>query len=164
QHCRLDATVGEIKARAILRRVGGSAIHSSAAVAVLELRGRKLHGIGVAVRGQAIDYGAARISEAQEFCDLVERLSGCVVARMADIFVSPPSAFLRCQVEVGMASGHYQGEHRELQFVVSLLTFFEQYSVDVALEMIDGNQRLVEGEGKGFRIADADQKSARKPR
>ena len=41
--------------------------------------------------------------------------------------------------------------------MISLLPFFEQHCVDVAFEMIYRDQRLVEGECEGFRVADADE-------
>src|SRR5262249_45450386 len=57
-----------------------------------------------------------------------------------------------------VASGHHEGENRELHFVISLLPLLEQHGMDVAFEMIDRDQRLFEGEGKGLGVADANEK------
>ena len=48
----------------------------------------------------------------------------------------------------------------KLQFVIALLPLLEQHGVDVAFEVVDGDQRLVEGEGQRLGVADADQQSS----
>ena len=60
-----------------------------------------------------------------------------------------------------VSAGNDQRQHRKLHFVVSLLPLFEQHGVDVAFEMIDRDQRLVEREGQSLGIADADQQCSR---
>ena len=40
--------------------------------------------------------------------------------------------------------------------MVAFLPLFQQDRVDVAFEMVDRNQWLIEGEGQRFGIADAD--------
>ena len=63
-----------------------------------------------------------------------------------------------------VSAGDDQGQHRELQFVVPLLPLFEQHGMDVAFEMIDRDQRLVEREGQRLGIADAHQQAPRPAR
>lgn len=58
---------------------------------------------------------------------------------------------------MGVPSRHHQSEHGKLQLVIALLPLFEQNRMDVAFEMVDGNQRLVESEGQSLGIADAHQ-------
>ena len=63
---------------------------------------------------------------------------------------------------MGVSAGNDEGQHRKLQIVVSFLPLFEQHGMDVAFEMVDGDQRLVEGEGQSLGIADAHQQGSRK--
>ena len=46
--------------------------------------------------------------------------------------------------------------------MIALLALFEQNRVDVAFEMVDRKQRLVEGEGQSLGIADAHQQRSGK--
>ena len=43
-----------------------------------------------------------------------------------------------------VAAADDQREHREVQLAIALLALFQQHGVDVAFEMIDADQRLVE--------------------
>src|ERR1035438_10580980 len=61
-----------------------------------------------------------------------------------------------------MSAGDDQREHRKLQIVVAPLSLLEQHSMNVALEMIDGNQRLVEREGQRLGVADAHEQRSSK--
>ena len=61
---------------------------------------------------------------------------------------------------MGVAAGDDEGEHGKLQFVVALLALLQQHGVNVAFEVVDGDQRLVEGEGESFGVADADQQGS----
>ena len=161
QHGRLDAAVGEVKARTIVVGIDGTAIGTAAAVSVFDLCRRELHGMGIAMRGEAVDDGAAWITETKEFGDFVEGFAGGIVARVADVLVSPGVGFLSGEVEMSVASGDDEGEYGKLQFVVALLTLFEEHGVNVAFEMVDGDQRLFKGKRHGLRVADADQQGPR---
>ncbi len=109
------------------------------------------------MRSEPVDDRASGIAEAQQLCDFVESFAGRVVAGVADVFVGPTLLLLRRQIKVRVSSRHNQGEHGKLQLVIALLPLFQQNRMDVAFEMIDGNQRLVEGEGQSLGIADAHQ-------
>ena len=109
------------------------------------------------MRSEPVDDRASGIAQAKQLRDFVEGLAGRVVASVADVFVSPTLIFLRGQIKVRVSSRHNQGEHRKLQLVIALLPLFQQNRMDVAFEMVDRNQRLVERERQSLGIADADQ-------
>ena len=75
---------------------------------------------------------------------------------MADVFVGPAFALLLGEIKMRVAAGNYQGQHRENDRMVALLPLFEQHRMNMAFQVIDGDQRLVESEGKCFRIAETD--------
>ena len=131
---------------------------------MLDLRGRKFYGFRVAVGSEAVDDRASGISQAEKLGDFVEGFAGGVVAGVADVFVGPGVVVLGGEIEMGVAAGDDQGEHGKLQLVVALLPFFQQHGVNVAFEMVDGDQRLVEGEGQSFGVADADEQVLRRVR
>ena len=58
---------------------------------------------------------------------------------------------------MSVSAGNDQRQHRKLQFVIALLALLEQHGMNVAFEMVDRNQRLIEGEGQRLCIADAHQ-------
>src|ERR1700734_4027166 len=108
QHGSLDATVRKIKARPfaiyffflyamIFSAMVFSATLFSAtlfsamrpAVAVLNLRRRKLHGSRVAMRSQPVDDRASGIAQSNQLRDLGEGFAGSVVASMSAVFVRP---------------------------------------------------------------------------
>ena len=91
---------------------------------MLDLRGRELHGFGVAVGREAIDDGATRISQAEQFGDFVEGFAGGIVAGVADVFVGPEVVLFGSEIEMSVAAGDDQGEHWKLEFSIALLTFF----------------------------------------
>ena len=113
---------------------------------------------------EPVDDWTSGIYESKQLCDLVECFAGGVVASVADVFVGPRIAFLRREVEMRMSAGDDQCEHRKLQIVVALLPLLEQHGVNVALEMVDGNQRLVERESQRLGIADAYQQGSSEAR
>ena len=156
QHGSLDAAVGEVKTQAIVPRCGYFLLPLPvAAIAVLDLRGQELHGCRIAMRREPVDDRASGITETEQLCDLVESLAGSVVTSVANIVVSPPLIVLRGQIEMCVPSRDNQSEHGKLQLVIALLPLFQQNRMDVTFEMVDGNQRLVEGEGQSLGVADA---------
>src|SRR5215471_2274341 len=83
---------------------------------------------------------------------------------MADVLVSPRFAFLRCQIEVSVSARHDQCQHREVQIVVTLLPLFKQHRMDVPLQMVYSNERLIESEGQRLGVTDTDQQRSSKTR
>jgi poly(A) polymerase len=64
------------------------------------------------------------------------------------------------KVEMGVAAADDQREDRQCEGVLLALAHLQQNRVDVAFEVIDGDERLAEGEGQGFGVGDADEQSA----
>src|ERR1039458_47961 len=63
---------------------------------------------------------------------------------------------------MGRSAGDDPRQDPKLQIVVAPLSLLEQHSMNVALEMIDGNQRLVEREGQRLGVADAHEQRSSK--
>ena len=62
---------------------------------------------------------------------------------------------------MGVASGDDEGEEREFHRGIGCAGGrFHQDGVDVAFEVVDGDQGLVEAEGEGFGVGDADQEGS----
>ena len=101
--------------------------------------------------------GPPGISQSQQLRDFVERFAGGVVASVADILVGPASSPLLCQIKMRVSARDHQRQHRETQLAVPPLPFFQQHGVNVAFQMIHGDQRLVQRKGQRLGIADADQ-------
>jgi len=59
-----------------------------------------------------------------------------------------------------VSTGDDEREHRKLDVVMALVSLFEQHGVDMACEMIDGDERLVECKGQSLGITDANQECA----
>src|SRR5271155_402737 len=129
---------------------------------MLNLGWRKLHGCRIAIRSEPVDDWASGIPEAQQFRDFVESLAGGVIARVADVLVRPTVVFPRSQIKVCVSSRNNQGEHGKLQLVIALLPLLQQNRMNVAFEMVDRNQRLLEGKGQSLGIADANQQRSSK--
>src|SRR5665213_2730475 len=65
---------------------------------------------------------------------------------------------------MGVTTGDNEREQREFHGSFGALAGFHQDGVDVAFEMIDADQRLVEAEAKSFGIRDANEQRPGKPR
>jgi len=142
----------------------------------LDLSEGKGDGGGVAVGCEGVDPGSSRIAEAEEFGHLVEGFAGGIVDGVADVAVGPAFAVLAGEVEVGVSAGNDEGEDwssrdwpsRRWRFarvffgdvLVGELGLFEQDGVDVAFEVVHGDERLVEGVGERFGVADADEQGS----
>ena len=59
-----------------------------------------------------------------------------------------------------VSAGNHQGQHRESHFMISLLPLFEQDGMDVAFQMVDRDQRLLQGKGESFCVTDPHQQSS----
>ena len=124
---------------------------------LFDLREGKQISVGDAVASEGIHPGAAGVGQAEQLGYLVVGFAGCVVERFADVAVVP--CLLRRaggEVEVCVAAADDQGEERSClgERIV------HKNSVDVAFQMIDGDQRKIGAEGEGLGEADADQKCA----
>ena len=62
-----------------------------------------------------------------------------------------------------MSSRDHQRQRGERQLVSSVLPLFQQARVNVAFEMVDGDQRLLQRKSQRLCITDADQQRARQP-
>src|SRR5215469_17136884 len=87
EHRRFDSAVRKIEARTVIVAGNGAPVTSATPVAVLDLCRRKLHGVRIAMRRQAVDYRPSRISEAQQLGNFVECLTSGVVTGVADVLV-----------------------------------------------------------------------------
>ena len=133
-----------------------------------DLREGEGDGSGVAVGGEGVDPGAAGIAEAEELGDFVVGFAGGVVDGAADDAVVPGCRFARLagEIEVGVAAGDDEGEggNRTSDGEPSSwgpgVGCFHQDGVDVAFEVVDGDEGLVEAEGEGFGVGDADEEGA----
>src|SRR5277367_685080 len=114
-------------------------------VGMLDLRDLKFHCLRISIGRQTIDNRASRIPKPQEFRYLIESLPGRVVAGVSDVLIGPKTLVLVCQIKMGVATGHDQSQHREIEFSVTGQAAFEQDGVNVSLEMIDRDQRLIQG-------------------
>src|ERR1700688_421557 len=106
QHGSLDAAVGKVKARPISS--GFCLAAPLPPIAVLDLRGWKLHRARVAMRSEPVDDRASRISQAKQLCHLIESLSGGIIARVTNVFVRPTLIPSRRQIEVSVSPGNNQ--------------------------------------------------------
>ena len=62
-----------------------------------------------------------------------------------------------------VSARNHQGQHGKLQFVIAFLSLLQQHGMDVAFNMVDGNQRLVECERQRLGITDTHKQCAREP-
>src|SRR5579864_3453415 len=124
KHGGFDSAIRKIKTRAVVVCVKATPVGSAATVAVLDLRRGKLHGMRIAMRGEAVDGRAAGVSEAEQLGHFVEGFTGGVVASVADVLVRPGVALLGGEIEMRVTSGDHQRENGELQFAVALLALF----------------------------------------
>ncbi len=116
-------------------------------------------GARVAVGGEGIDPGAAGVAEAEQLGDLVVGFAGCVVDRAAYVAIGPGAvaSLLFGEVQVRVAAGDDEGQEREFHRGFAALARLHQDGVDVAFEVVDRDQRLVEAEGEGLGVGDADE-------
>jgi hypothetical protein len=146
-----DAAEGEVE--------GGS---RGGGVAALDGLEAELDGAGITVGGERIHPGAPGVAEAEELGDLVVGFAGGVVDGAAYVAIAKGRVggvgglfFVRLgEIEVGVAAGDDEGEQRGLRNLVNLL---HEDRVDVAFQMIDGDERLAGGECERPGVGDADE-------
>ena len=99
---------------------------------------------------------AAGIGQAEELCDLVVGFARRVVERLADVAIAPGSVggtFGEIEMRVAARDDERKQRIRSGERSLSL----HQHGMDVAFEMIDGNQRAVCCKSDGLGEGDADQ-------
>ncbi len=102
--------------------------------------------------GGAGDRRTPRIREAEQAPDLVERLAGGVVHGPAEVLVAEAAARDR---EERVAAGHDEGERRELRLLArGIRRVLEPRRVEVALEMVDPDERQLVDVREGLREVD----------
>ena len=108
---------------------------------MLDLRDLEFDGVWIAVRCEPINDRASGITESQQFSHFVERFSGSIVARVANICISPEVFFVPFlklgEVEMRVAARDNQRENGELEGGIFALPLLEQHGMNVSLKMID---------------------------
>src|SRR5579884_1161076 len=120
------------------------------------LCGGEPHGMRIAVGGESINDGAARVGETEEFRYFVISLSGGVVARFAQQTIGPAFANFE-QVRVSTA------DHERESGVHDPIAALEDHGVDMAFDVIHGYQWKPASEADGLRIGDAYQQRSYEP-
>jgi len=126
----------------------------------LDLRERKGHGVRVTKFCESIDPGTAGIAEAEKLGDFVEGFACGVVDGAADECVRPRAVCWASEKKVGVATGDDQGEGLSISRAGCGrcgLSFLKEDRVDVAFEVIDGDQGEFVGESESFGVSDADE-------
>lgn len=156
-----EAAEGEVEASRIgvgkvfARQLGGGV----AGGFLPDLGEGKEAGVGCTVGGEDVDPGAAGVGKAEEFGDFVEGFAGGVIEGFANVAVAPCCCFrlpgLRGEIEVRVAAADDEGEERVR--VGEGSGGVHEDGVDMAFQVIDGDQREVGAEGEGFGEGDADE-------
>jgi hypothetical protein len=137
RHRGLDAAEAEVEAVSVRGR--------------FEARAREARRAGVALLGERIDRAAAGIAEAEQLGDFVERFAGGVVARRPEQRIIAERAR---QIEARMAAGDEQRDVRQRDRALEL------HRQEVALEMVDADERQLPRVGDGLGRAQADEQRA----
>jgi hypothetical protein len=140
QHRGLDAAEGE----------GESSCGSIRSMRlVFDLGKAEGHCGWVSVSGQGIDPGTTRVAETKQLRNLVEGFPGCIVECRPNVAVAP----LLDEIEMGMAAGNDQGQRASL----AQLTVRHEDGVNVPLQVVDREERFVEGKGQGLGVSNSNQ-------
>jgi putative nucleotidyltransferase with HDIG domain len=115
---------------------------------------------GIAVGGKCIDPRAARVAQPQQLGDLVKGLTGCIVERGAHVAVRKALSLALGQIKMGVTAGNDQRQRSRIA-ILDRLPLCQQNSVNVTLEMVDGNQWLAQRESQRFGVGHAYQECAR---
>ena len=123
---------------------------------VVRHRPRERDRVRIAAHREPVDRRAAGVAETEESRDLVERLAGGVVDRLAEQPVLPVVEHLD---EHRVTTRHEQDDHWQLQ--VGLL---QHRGVEVRLEVVHGDERHVPHQRERLRRAHADEQRSDEPR
>ena len=156
---RILKAPGEVRPVAIqiVRRADGVQ-HGSLQAGERELepigdhRAREVKTRGVTFARQLLDRAAARVAEAKQRRDLVERLAGRVIARLPEEAVAAPGGNVEQQ---GVAARHEQGNEGRRQVPV-----FHGRSEEVPFHMMHADQRAIAGKGERLGKHHADEQRA----
>ena len=147
----------------------------------LDLSKREWDGAGVAVARERVDPRTAGIAEAEQLGDFVVGLACGVVDSAADERIGPGAIDGLSRVKVGMSARDDEGQASGLRVlrigwaaarfskccfcesrigIARRLGLLQQDSVDVAFEVVDGDERQVFCEGQRLGVGDADEQGA----
>ena len=130
----------------------------------------KRHGAGIAESGERIDPRAAGIAEAEQLRDLVEGLARGIVHGAAHQRVAPRGVHRADEIEMRVSAGDDEGKgwvaarvgaapvRRAILGRAFGLALVQEHGVNVAFEMVHGNQRKTIGEGEGLGVGNANKK------
>ena len=118
----------------------------------LDLREGEGHGERVAEACEGVDPGTSGIAEAEQLGDLVVGFAGGVVDGAADEGVVPCAVGGAGEIEMGVTAGDDEGEGWRVRRIgpalarpflirTAALAFLKKDGVDVAFEMVDGDER-----------------------
>ncbi len=140
QYRGLDAAEGE-----------GESSHGSirSMYLLFDLGKAKGHRGRVSVSSEGIDPRTTRVAQPKQLSDLVKGFPGCIVERGPNIAVAP----LLDEIEMGMAAGNDQGQRASL----AQLTVRHQDGVNVSLQVVDGQERFVQGKGQRLGVSNSNQ-------
>ena len=110
-----------------------------------------------------IDPRAPRVAQSQQLGDLVEGLAGCIVECGANVAVVKALSLMLSQIKMGMAAGNHQGQRSGIP-IVERFPLRQQNGVNVPFQMVDGDERLPQGECQRFGVSDAYQQCPRQAR
>jgi hypothetical protein len=104
--------------------------------------------------GERIDPGSAGVAQTEKFGDLVVGFASGIVDRAAHVSVGPcgVGSLLLREIQVGVAARDYKSEQRQFHGSVRTLARLHQYSVNVAFEVVDADERLIEAKRESLRI------------
>ena len=109
--------------------------------------------VRIAMGRELIDDGAAGIAEAEQFCDFVVSFASRIVARFAEQAI--PETFTDFeQVRVAAADDQRQ------RGIFDARASFQNHGMNMAFDMVHGDERQVASEAERFGIRDADQQRA----
>src|SRR5205085_10984847 len=103
EHCRLNSAVRKIETGRVFFR-----LTPILAVAVLNLRGRELHGSRITVDREPVNDRPTGITEPQQLGYFVECLAGGIVTGMTDVLVRPTLALVPGKVKMSVPTRHHQ--------------------------------------------------------
>ena len=124
---------------------------------MLHLCDLELDRVRIAVGSEPVDNRPSGIAEREKLGDLVEGFSGGVIASVADLGVGPEILLQFGEVEMRVTSGDDERQDWKLKIRIVALALLEQNGMNVAFQMVDRDQRLIERERQRFGEADADE-------
>ncbi len=120
--------------------------------------------VRIAVGGEFVDHRTAGISEGEEAGDFIVGFAGGVIAGATDAGVGKLAGAIGGLVlhfvNHGVAAGNDQADGGKFGAAIAGGAGFEKDGVDVAGEMVHGDERLAQREGESFSVSDADEQSA----